>query len=83
MDTLNPNLVSSGTYNVTFPVEGKADGTGYLSGEAGSCDKGFLLIQEWWGFNKSMCTKADKFSAHGFLVLVPDLYRGKVAQNRE
>lgn len=32
MDILNPNLVSSGTYNVTFPVEGKADGTGYLSG---------------------------------------------------
>ncbi len=33
--------------------------------------------------NKSITTTADKFSSDGFVTLVPDLFRGKVAKDRE
>lgn len=42
------------------------------------------MIQEWWGMNKSITITADNFAkGSGFVVLTPDLYRGKVAKNRE
>ncbi len=33
--------------------------------------------------NKSICITGDKFAANGFRVLIPDLYRGVVAKDRE
>jgi carboxymethylenebutenolidase len=38
-----------------------------------------ILLQEWWGLNKSICTTADTFAKEGFAVLAIDIYRGKVA----
>jgi carboxymethylenebutenolidase len=38
-----------------------------------------ILVQEWWGVNDWIRQSADRFAAKGYVVLAPDLYRGKVA----
>lgn len=40
---------------------------------------GIVVIQEWWGLNEQIKGVADKYAAAGYRVLVPDLYRGKLA----
>jgi carboxymethylenebutenolidase len=40
---------------------------------------GIVVIQEWWGLNDQIRGVADKLAGAGYRVLVPDLYRGKVA----
>ena len=40
-----------------------------------------VLLQEWWGVNDHMRSLAKRASEAGFLVLVPDLYHGKVAKD--
>ncbi|EGR27889.1 hypothetical protein IMG5_187330 [Ichthyophthirius multifiliis] len=83
MDNLSQAITESGTRNYTFKVEGKEDGQGYLTQAQQETHLGIILIQEWWGHNQSICKTADKFAQKGFKVLVPDVYRGKVAKNRE
>jgi len=54
---------------------------GYLATpRAGSSAPGFVVIQEWWGLNDQIKKTADRLAAPGYRVLVPDLYRGKVAK---
>jgi carboxymethylenebutenolidase len=36
-----------------------------------------VVIQEWWGINDFIRSKADYFAGHGYIALAPDLYRGK------
>ena len=43
---------------------------------------GLVVIQEWWGLNDQIKGVADKLAADGYRALVPDLYRGKVALER-
>jgi carboxymethylenebutenolidase len=38
-----------------------------------------VVIQEWWGLNDQIKAVADKLAVAGYQVLVPDLYRGKLA----
>jgi carboxymethylenebutenolidase len=53
---------------------------GYLAEPAqGSGGPGLVVIQEWWGLNEQIKGVADKLAAAGYRALVPDLYRGKVA----
>ena len=40
---------------------------------------GIVVIQEWWGLNDQIKAVADRLAAAGYLALVPDLYRGKLA----
>ncbi len=40
---------------------------------------GLLLIQEWWGIEPHVLDMADRLARAGFVVAVPDLYHGKVA----
>jgi carboxymethylenebutenolidase len=40
---------------------------------------GVVLIQEWWGLEPHIKDLAHKLAAEGFIVLVPDLYNGKIA----
>jgi carboxymethylenebutenolidase len=40
---------------------------------------GLLVIQEWWGLNDWMKDQAKRLAARGYVCLVPDLYRGRVA----
>jgi carboxymethylenebutenolidase len=81
MNSLNPNITTGGDKNVTFPVKGLEDCQGYLSKDNETSEVGIVLIQEWWGLNKSIAITADKLSKEGFRVLVPDLYRGKMSKD--
>ena len=38
-----------------------------------------VVIQEWWGLNEQIKGVADTLADAGYKVLVPDLYRGKLA----
>lgn len=49
----------------------------------GSSGPGLVLIQEWWGLNAQIRATADRLAAQGFRVLVPDLYRGRLAASGE
>jgi carboxymethylenebutenolidase len=40
---------------------------------------GLILIQEWWGIEAHVIDLAQKLAVEGFVVVVPDLYDGKVA----
>jgi carboxymethylenebutenolidase len=42
---------------------------------------GLVVIQEWWGLNAQIKRTGDRFAEAGFRVLVPDLYRGKLAKD--
>jgi carboxymethylenebutenolidase len=37
-----------------------------------------VVIHEWWGVNEQIHAVADRWAAHGFLALAPDLFHGKV-----
>ena len=39
---------------------------------------GVVLIQEWWGIEPHILDLAQRLAAEGFVVLVPDLYHGKI-----
>jgi len=40
---------------------------------------GLVLIQEWWGIDPHIRSLAQRLAIAGFVVLVPDLYHGKIA----
>ncbi|MGA8534807.1 MAG: dienelactone hydrolase family protein [Candidatus Tumulicola sp.] len=65
----------------------RPDGTfapGYLSAPASEGDApGVVLFGEWWGLTEHIKETADRLAGAGFRVLVPDLYRGSVADTRE
>lgn len=54
--------------------------SGYLA-EAGKGKPGVVVIQEWWGLNRHICSIADRLAGEGYNALVPDLYHGRVARN--
>ncbi|XP_013400769.1 uncharacterized protein LOC106166668 [Lingula anatina] len=69
---------------VTFQTENKlGDCPGHMVDVPG-CKKGLIVLQEWWGMNDQIKQQATNLSKDGHLTtLVPDLYRGKVATDRE
>ncbi len=53
---------------------------GYLAyPDDGLQHPGIVLIQEWWGVEPFVITVAQRLAREGFVVLVPDLYHGRVA----
>lgn len=56
---------------------------GYLSEAGTPGSPGVVLFEEWWGLTDHVKETADRLAAAGFAVLVPDLYRGQVADTRE
>jgi carboxymethylenebutenolidase len=44
---------------------------------------GVVLFEEWWGLNEQIKQTADRLATGGFHVLVPDLFRGRVAETRD
>jgi carboxymethylenebutenolidase len=65
---------------IEFQRPDGATSPGYASGSSGP---GIVLIQEWWGLNPQIKATADALATQGFSVLVPDLYRGKLAASGE
>lgn len=53
------------------------DAQAYLVDQQDSAAPGIVVIQEWWGLDDEIKGVAEKYSAEGYRVLVPDLYRGK------
>jgi len=59
----------------------RPDGTetsGYYVEPTAEHAPGVVVIQEWWGLNDQIKGVADRLASHGYRVLVPDLYKGKV-----
>jgi len=66
------------TNRVTFPAAtGEASGLLVMPEEQGK-RPGVVLIHEWWGVNEQIESIAQKWAREGFVVIVPDLYHGKV-----
>jgi carboxymethylenebutenolidase len=64
---------------VTFKrPDGKECSAHYAEPAGGAEAPGLVVIQEWWGVNDHIKSVAGRYATHGFRVLVPDLYRGKV-----
>lgn len=60
---LSPEITTSGEKNVSFPVNGREEGSGYYSSKNQTSEFGVVVIQEWWGLNKSICTTTDIIAA--------------------
>jgi carboxymethylenebutenolidase len=54
---------------------------GYLAEPKGGSGAGVVLIEEWWGVNDEIKETAERLASEGFRVLIPDLFRGRVASN--
>ncbi len=42
-----------------------------------------VVIQEWWGLSDWIKDNAKRLAAQGYVCLAPDLYRGKVTEDRK
>jgi carboxymethylenebutenolidase len=42
-----------------------------------------LLIQEYWGINEHIRDLAGRFAREGYLCVAPDLYRGRIAADKD
>jgi len=68
---------------VTFPSLA-GNGTAYVAEPAsGGKHPGLIVIQEWWGLNEWIRNQADRYAKEGYVVVAPDLYRGKIATTAE
>ena len=57
---------------------------GYLElPAAGKTAPAVVVIQEYWGLNPQIKGVADRLAKAGYRALVPDLFRGKTAKNRD
>jgi carboxymethylenebutenolidase len=70
---------------VTFPsANSLGDGHGVLIGDPTIHRRGLIVIHEWWGMNEQIQDQGAKLGREGQMtVLVCDMYRGKVAIDRE
>jgi carboxymethylenebutenolidase len=59
--------------------DGKETPGYYLEPTQGKNAPGIVVIQEWWGLNDQIKGVASRLASAGYRVVVPDLYRGKVA----
>lgn len=67
---------------VEFTRPDGAKAPGYLA-PASAGAPGVVMFEEWWGVDAQIRETADRLAGDGFAVLVPDLFRGRVAENRE
>src|SRR6266478_3151390 len=56
--------------------------TAYVARPDGEPAAGVILIQEYWGINQHIRDIAARYASEGYLCVAPDLYRGKVAQDK-
>lgn len=57
---------------------------GYLARPTGAGPfPAIVVIHEWWGLNDQIKGMADKLAAAGYVALAVDLYRGRVAAERD
>lgn len=65
---------------IEFPRPDGTTAPGYYTAPPDAANApGVVMLEEWWGVTDHIKHTADELSAAGFRVLVPDLYRGRVA----
>ena len=57
--------------------------TAYIARPTENLSAGVLLIQEYWGINEHIRDLAGRFANEGYLCVAPDLYRGRVAADKD
>ena len=57
--------------------------TAYVARPEKDVATGVLLIQEYWGINEHIRDLADRFASEGYLCVAPDLYRGRIAADKD
>jgi len=70
---------------IKFKSENSAgDGVGMLIGNPSVCGRGLVVLHEWWGMTQQIIDEGSLLARDGQMtVLVCDVYRGKIAVNRE
>lgn len=65
--------------NTTFTDAGSNELLGYLAEPDGpGPHPAVLMLHEWWGLNEEITVLAEALAAEGYVVFVPDAYRGRV-----
>lgn len=65
--------------NTTFSDTGGNELLGYLAEPDGpGPHPAVMMLHEWWGLNQDITLLADALAAEGYVVFVPDAYRGRV-----
>jgi len=67
---------------IRFKRPDDKDCPGYLATPSRAGAPGVVVIQEWWGLNPQIRATADRLADAGFRALAPDLFRGKIAKDR-
>jgi carboxymethylenebutenolidase len=63
--------------NINFVAEDDSALFGYLAMPEGEGQfPAVLMVHEWWGMNAEITEMADRLAEQGYVVLVPDTYRG-------
>jgi carboxymethylenebutenolidase len=57
--------------------------TAYVARPHTEAAAGVVLIQEWWGINQHIRDIAGRYADEGYVCVAPDLYRGRVAADKE
>ena len=57
--------------------------TAYVARPEKDVATGVLLIQEYWGINEHIRDLAGRFASEGYLCVAPDLYRGRMAADKD
>lgn len=57
--------------------------TAYVAKTEDSGGRAVIIVHEYWGLNDHIRDIANRFAAEGFTAIAPDLYRGKVATDKE
>jgi len=68
---------------IRFPGEGEELGGFLATPEGAGPYPTVVLIHEWWGLNDWVKDNARKLARLGYVALAVDLYRGRVADDRE
>jgi carboxymethylenebutenolidase len=55
----------------------------YLATPSKPARGALVVVHEWWGLNDWPKKVAGRFATRGYVVIVPDLYRGQVAKDQE
>jgi carboxymethylenebutenolidase len=75
--------VQTAARTVTYK-SGEEQVSGYLAAPTGAGPfPAIVLIHEWWGLNDWVKQNARRFAERGYVALALDLYRGKVAVDRD
>jgi len=65
---------------ITYARPDGQSATAYLvQPQAGALAPAIVVIQEWWGLNEQIKDVAHRLVKQGYQVIVPDLYKGKIA----